>query len=100
MRIKICYAHRRTDAKVFFGLLLVSLLLLVGCQGYHNQTGSSRTQVTVARVVSGQTLEVLGMAEQPNLISPVRLLGLDAPDLRQNPWGYESRAAVRFVLPK
>lgn len=99
MRIKIGCAHRRrADAKVFFGLILVSLLLLVGCQGYHNQTASSRTQVTVARVVSGQTLEVLGMAEQPNLISPVRLLGLDAPDLRQNPWGYESKAALAGLI--
>jgi micrococcal nuclease len=98
MRIKICFAPRRKDAKVFLGILLSCLLFFVGCQGYHDQTANNRTQVRVSRVVSGQTLEVLGMAEQPNLISPVRLLGLDAPDLRQNPWGYESRAALARLI--
>ncbi len=62
--------------------ILVCLLLLVSCQS-KNQLPNNEAQVKVARVVSGQSLEVLGMAEQPNLISQVRLVGIDAPDLRQ-----------------
>lgn len=70
-------------------VILTTLLLLVSCQG--NNPSTNQTQVKVARVVSGQTLEVVGMAEQPNLISQVRLIGVDAPDLRQRPWGIQSK---------
>jgi micrococcal nuclease len=65
--------------------ILACLLLLVSCQGKNQLV--TQAQVKVARVVSGQSLEVLGMAEQPNLISQVRLIGIDAADLRQRPWG-------------
>jgi micrococcal nuclease len=66
--------------------ILACLLLLVSCQA-KSQLENNQAQVKVARVVSGQSLEVLGMAEQPNLISQVRLIGVDTPDLRQRPWG-------------
>jgi len=33
----------------------------------------------VARVVSGQTLEVTGIGEQPTRATQVRLVGIDAP---------------------
>ncbi len=47
------------------------------------------TPATVARVVSGQTFEVLlgGRAET----TAVRLAGLNAPDLDQLPWGAEAK---------
>jgi micrococcal nuclease len=69
--------------------MFVCLLLLVSCQAKNPAT--TATQVRIARVVSGQTLEVVGVAEQPNLISQVRLIGVDAPDLRQRPWGNQSK---------
>jgi micrococcal nuclease len=49
-------------------------------------------------VVSGQTLEVVGMAEQPTLISQVRLVGVDAPDLRQSPWGDQSKELLEKLV--
>ncbi|WP_256871761.1 thermonuclease family protein [Nostoc sp. TCL26-01] len=70
--------------------LLACLLLLVACQA-KNPNANNQAQVQVARVVSGQTLEVVGMAERPNLISQVRLIGVDAPDLRQRPWGDQAK---------
>ncbi|MEA5525451.1 thermonuclease family protein [Nodularia spumigena] len=94
---------RRVDAKGFFGVLVRkivlfgSLLLLVSCQ-VNNQTASNQVQVKVARVVSGQSLDVLGMAEQPNLISRVRLVGIDAPDFQQRPWGDESRQVLETLI--
>ena len=103
MRIKILFTHRRKDAKVFFGflvrkiILLGCLLLLVSCQA-NNQTASNQIEVKVSRVVSGQSLEVLGMAEQPNLMTRVRLLGIDAPDFRQRPWGDESRQVLAELI--
>ncbi|HIK06797.1 MAG TPA: thermonuclease family protein [Trichormus sp. M33_DOE_039] len=77
--------------------ILACLLLLVGCQA-KNQPASNQTQVRVARVVTGQTLEVVGMAEQPTLISQVRLIGVDAPDLRQYPWGEDSKELLEKLV--
>lgn len=78
-------------------LILSCLLLLVSCQ-IKKQPASIITEVKLARVVSGQTLEVLGMGEQPNLISQVRLIGLDAPDLGQRPWGYDAKAMIEKLI--
>jgi len=64
--------------------LLCCLLLLVACQLQRPVDENKRVQAKVVQVVSGQTLEVVGIAEQPTLISHVRLLSIDAPDLQQN----------------
>ncbi len=91
------------DAKEQIGVwarsivMLACVLLLVSCQAT-NQPTTNEVQVKVARVVSGQSLEVLGMAEQPNLISQVRLIGIDAPDMRQRPWGDNARQALGSLI--
>ncbi|QSJ16355.1 thermonuclease family protein [Nostoc sp. UHCC 0702] len=107
MRIKFCFAQKRKGAEDISTLavgvwlrriaVLASLLLLVSCQA-KGKPESNQAQVKVARVVSGQSLEVLGMAEQPNLISQVRLIGVDAPDLRQRPWGDEAKQQLENLI--
>jgi micrococcal nuclease len=77
--------------------ITVCFLLLVSCQA-KNQAVNIPPEVKVARVVSGQTLEVLGMAERPNLISQVRLIGVDAPDLGQRPWGDDAKELLNTLL--
>ncbi|MBD2202998.1 thermonuclease family protein [Calothrix sp. FACHB-1219] len=78
-------------------VILACLFLLVSCQANKPPT-NNQAQVKVARVVSGQSLEVLGMAEQPNLISQVRLIGIDAPDTRQRPWGDNAKQALEKLI--
>ncbi|MTJ06937.1 thermonuclease family protein [Anabaena sp. UHCC 0204] len=78
-------------------IILGTLLLLVSCQSQNN-SAITLAEVKVARVVSGQSLEVLGMEEQTNLISPVRLIGLDAPDLRQTPWGEDGKKLLETLM--
>ena len=103
MRIKILFTQGCDRSKGVFDLwvrkilLLGCLLLLVSCQ-VNNQAASNQVEVKVARVVSGQSLEVVGMAEQPNLISRVRLVGIDAPDFGQRPWGDESRKVLATLI--
>ncbi len=103
MRIKILFTQGCDRTKGFFDVwvrkivLFGCLLLLVSCQA-NNQAASNQVEVTVARVVSGQSLEVVGMAEQPNLISRVRLVGIDAPDFGQRPWGDESRKVLATLI--
>lgn len=59
------------------------LVLLLSCSSQPNPANLLSAKVT--RVVSGQTLEVLltGTSE----VAQVRIIGIDAPDLRQSPWG-------------
>ena len=78
-------------------IILACLLLLMGCQP-KTPLADNQPLVKVARVVSGQTLEVLGLAEQPNLISQVRLVGIEAPDLRQRPWGDAAKDALETMI--
>jgi micrococcal nuclease len=76
---------------------LLMSLLLVSCQP-KTKPENLQVQVKVARVVSGQTLEVVGMGDQPTLISQVRLIGIEAPDLRQNPWGDRAKEQLESLI--
>lgn len=76
-------------------LALLVLLLLVGCSSPQNPKG---TTVKVQRVVSGQTLEVVEIGTSPPLIQRVRLLGIEAPDLKQQPWGEQSRKYLEALI--
>ncbi|BAZ66412.1 MAG: thermonuclease family protein [Pelatocladus maniniholoensis HA4357-MV3] len=79
-------------------ILSCLLLLVVGCQPRNKSLENTQVQVKLAQVVSGQTLEVLGMGDQPNLISQVRLLGIDAPDLQQRPWGDTAKERLQALI--
>jgi micrococcal nuclease len=63
--------------------VLIGLLSLGGC----GTSTTSFASVNVVRVVSGQTIEVTA-PQDPTTVISVRLIGLDAPDLEQFPWGH------------
>ena len=67
------------------GLVIVSccLALLLGCSSLPDRTNLVSARVT--RVISGQTVEVL--LTDTSEVMKVRIIGIDAPDLRQDPWG-------------
>jgi len=69
------------------------LLLLQSCQ---SATMPKGLEVKVVRVVSGQTLEVTGIDEQSML--RVRLIGIDAPDLQQQPWGHAAKERLEAII--
>lgn len=79
-------------------IILLCLLLLVACQPHKNEEESKQVLLKVVQVVSGQTLEVVGMASQPTLISQVRLIGIDAPDMQQRPWGIEAKQRLEALI--
>lgn len=70
-------------------------LLLVGCQSTRHP---NTITVQVQRVISGQTLEVLNPAQQPAVIWRVRLIGIEAPDLKQQPWGVLAKNRLEQLL--
>ncbi|NJM22136.1 MAG: thermonuclease family protein [Richelia sp. RM2_1_2] len=79
-------------------IFLCCLLLLLGCQGKKSELQEATVPIQVVRVVSGQTLQVMGLREQPSLISEVRLTGISAPSTRQRPWGEASRGRLMELI--
>ena len=51
-------------------------------------------------MVSGQTLDVLNTNQQPPLIERVRLIGIEAPDLKQHPWGAAAKNRFEKMISK
>lgn len=76
-------------------LVMTMGLILTGCQLPKPPQG---TIVQVRRVISGQTIEVLGLGEQATVAQTVRLIGLDAPDLAQDPWGQAAKAHLETLI--
>ncbi len=70
---------------------LFILLLLNGCQ---NTTQPQGLKVQVKRVVSGQTIEVVSNDKTIQ----VRLIGIDAPDLQQQPHGQAAKALLTQLI--
>ena len=75
--------------------LIYLLSCLLGCQSSSPPKGIT---AKVQRVVSGQTLSVLILSEAQPLIQQVRLLGIDAPDLKQEPWGKSAKTRLRELV--
>ncbi len=80
-----------------FCIFCCCLLLLVGCQS--TEVPNAIT-VQVQRVVSGQTLDVLNPTQQPALTERVRLIGIEAPDLKQQPWGEAAKNRFEQMISK
>lgn len=64
------------------------LILLTGCQKAIIPQGSI---AKVQQVVSGQTIEAIDPQNSSALIARVRLIGVEAPDVQQRPWGEQAK---------
>jgi micrococcal nuclease len=97
MKIKIrCDRLRRGYRLRIFPLLTLTLLLLLG--GCQSKTKPAGQQVQVLRVVSGQALEVADIGNQSKLTMRVRLIGVDAPHPRQQPWGPAAKKRLEELI--
>ncbi|MBD1904349.1 thermonuclease family protein [Trichocoleus sp. FACHB-6] len=84
------------EKKLFFCVLpFLACLMLAGCQPKETPTGVT---VKVERVISGQTLEVVDTSKPSALIERVRLLGIEAPDMKQQPWGTAAREKLKQLI--
>ncbi|WP_309228841.1 thermonuclease family protein [Microcoleus sp. FACHB-831] len=70
-------------------------LLLVGCQSTPPPVGMS---VKIERVVNGQSVEVIDNAKQPPLLERLRLIGVEAPDMKQRPWGHKAQERLEQLI--
>ncbi|MBE9188583.1 thermonuclease family protein [Microcoleus sp. LEGE 07076] len=70
---------------MLYRLFAIALcVLLASCQKPEIPQG---TIAKVERAISGQTIEVISTADKIALLEQIRLIGIDAPDLKQQPWG-------------
>ena len=47
--------------------------------------------IRVERVVNGQTIEIADRSVAVPILEPIHLIGIQAPDIRQKPWGQKAR---------
>ena len=70
-------------SRIWLVVVYCCLTLLLGCSDRAPATNFISAKVT--RVLSGQTVEV--SLTDTSEVAKVRIIGIDAPDLRQDPWG-------------
>ena len=86
----------KSNASIIWQLcIFCCCLLLVGCQS--NRSPNAIT-VQVQRIVSGHTIEVLDPTRQTRGGDRVRLIGIEAPDLKQHPWGAAAKARLEQII--
>ena len=78
--------------KFLFFLLPFSLLLVTGC-ATKDHTNDNEYQALVIKVVDGDTIHVL----QNNVTKKIRLLYIDAPEIKQD-YGVESKLFLSNIL--
>jgi micrococcal nuclease len=76
-------------------LIALFLCFLLGCQSSPPTKGLTGK---IERVVSGQTVEWIDTSKQPPVTEKVRLIGIEAPDVGQQPWGPEAKKALEQML--
>ena len=78
-------------------LQLAGCFLLAGCQ---SAPPPKYPVVEITRVMSGQSVQWVDKSQQPPVIQEGRLVGIDAPDLRQEPWGEQAKQRLELMTAK
>jgi micrococcal nuclease len=78
------------------GLSICELGLLAGCQTSPPMT--TYPTIQIGRVISGQSVEWTDNSQQPPVIQQGRLMGIDAPDLAQEPWGKQAKQRLEELI--
>ncbi len=80
----------------YIWILVAGLCWLAGCQSPPTKYPS----IEISRVTSGQSVEWIDKSQQPPIIQQGRLAGIDAPDLRQKPWGEQAKHRLEESIGK
>jgi micrococcal nuclease len=70
------------------------LVFLAGCQA----PPPKYPMVQISRVLSGQSVEWIDKSQQPPVIQQGRLVGIDAPDMGQEPWGKQAKQRLEELI--
>ena len=73
----------------------MACILLASCQNHSLPSG----EITrVEKVFSGQTIAIADRTAAVPLLEPIRLIGIQAPDIRQKPWGQEAKIQLEKLI--
>jgi micrococcal nuclease len=75
-------------------LLIAGLIFLGSCQA----APPNYPKVQISRVMSGQSVEWIDRSQQPPVLQQGRLIGIDAPDLAQEPWGKQAKQRLEELI--
>ncbi len=78
-----------------FPVSWIGLLFLISCSV---PVPSPQVEVRVERVISGNTLEVRELNDSGSARKRVRLIGIEAPDLQQTPWGNAAKQQLERLI--
>lgn len=70
------------------------LIFLASCQA----PPPKYPPVQISRVLSGQSVEWVDKSQQPPVIQQGRLVGIDAPDMRQEPWSSQAKQRLEELI--
>jgi micrococcal nuclease len=70
------------------------LFLLTSCQA----SPPKHPTIEISRVISGQSIEWIDKSQQPPVLHQGRLMGIDAPDLAQDPWGKQAKQRLEELI--
>jgi micrococcal nuclease len=83
--------------KIIYCLFPIALnLLLVSCEKIP-EIPQGKT-IKVERVVNGQTIEIKGFDNQTPILEQVQLIGVESPDLKQQPWGQAAQQKLEELI--
>lgn len=89
--------HRANRKLIFYPLCLLLAMFLLGCEA--NQVPDKKLfEVRVEQVISGQTIKIATDPETDSDYDRVRLIGIDAPDWRQKPWGIQAKTRLQNLI--
>ena len=97
--VPLCFPQKTVikSEKIIYSLCSIALnLLLVSCEKIP-EIPQGKT-IKVERVVNGETIEIKGFANQTPILEQVRLIGIEAPDLKQEPWGQEAKQKLKQLI--
>lgn len=81
---------------LFYRLLAIVLsLLLISCQKPEIPQG---TIVKIGRTISGQTVEITSISDKIAILEQIRLIGIEVPDLKQQPWGEQAKQKLEQLI--
>jgi micrococcal nuclease len=85
----------KINTPFLLSLILGLWMLLSSCQKAEVPQGQ---RIQVQRVISGQSLEILDRVNKVPMIKKVRLIGINTPDLRQEPWGVQAKTRLEQLI--
>ena len=94
-KFAVVYPSMKINTPFLLSLILGLGIVLSSCQKAEIPQGQ---RIQVQRVISGQSLEILDRVNKVPILKKVRLIGINTPHLRQEPWGVQAKTRLEQLI--